>query len=329
MADDDQQFLASDPGPQASPPVSDSGTLQSDPSSGVYVGSDKPETAAPRAQPAGPNDKGNYALDSAQKRYQAAKAREDEADQQLQDQYQQLRALIAKTQQPLPPTPQLQQVQTVQPTPTQQQSIGNILGNVAAMVAIGTAIFGKHRGGWGSAITQAGVGSFLQNFAQARQEQSKDQYKVWKEAQEQIKQNNQAKINDYKDILADRRLDLSEQHAQLADLAYLRNDQRMASAAARNDHAEVIKIIQQQQKGADAYAKSTEKAMEGITKTLIKQESERAKGEKVTTFPTNITPEQAKRFPANTEFYGTNGKHYKVSVPGNDLKLDVIKDDGQ
>ena len=312
MADDDAGFLASDPGPQASPPVSDSGTLQSDPSTGVYVGSDKPETAAPRAQPVGPNDKGNYALDSAQKRYQAAKAREDEADRQLQDQYQQIRALMARTQQPLPPTPQLQQVQTVQPTPTQQQSIGNILGNVAAMVAIGTAIFGKHRGGWGSAITQAGVGSFLQNFAQGRQEQSKEQYRIWKEAQTTIQENNKAKVQDYKDVVNDHRLDLAEQHQQLADLSYLRQDWRMYDAATRNAHAEVIKIMDQQQKALQARQTSSQKAMDEINKTLLKkQEAEQAKGEKVTSLPTFNVP-KAKQMPIGTEFRSPDGTHYKI-----------------
>jgi len=329
MADNSDTMVGSDtPVPADSAPTP---KQESDVNEQLFGGNQPGQYKQDRVEKAQPVDPANYALDSAQKRYREAKAREDEADRQLQSKYQEMQATIARNQQAIRETeqqrPQLQQVQTVQPTPTQQQNIGNILGNVAAMVAIGTAIFGKRGGGWGAAITQAGVGAFLKNFAEARQEQSSEVFKQWKESQELIWKNNQAKINDYKEVLADRRLDLSEQHQQLAELAYQRQDWKMYHAATQNAQAQVIKIMEQQQKGLDAAKTSNEKAQEKINETLLKkQEAEHAKGEKITEFPVNITPTKAKQFPKDTEFYGTDGKHYKVKVPGQNLQLDIIKD---
>jgi len=288
-----------------------------------------------RAQPVTPEDTANYALTSAQRRYEEAKARDDAHEAQLQSRYEEMQATIARNQRAIQQAeqnrPELQQVQTVQPTPTQQQNIGNILGNVAALVAIGTAVFGKHRGGWGTAITQAGVGAFLKNFAESRQEQSKETFDQWKESQRLIQYNNQAKINDYKEILADRRLDLSEQHQQLAELAYERNDQRMYSAATRNAHAEVVKIMEQQQKAADAAKVSAQKAQDKINETLIKkQEAEQAAGKKVVSIPTFRTVADAMKYPIGTEFYDGKGVHYKITKTGKtaeDFEVQPIKDE--
>jgi hypothetical protein len=330
----DQDFLAQDPGnpaPGNSPVQQDPGSLQSDPSSGDYAGSDKPETAAPRAQLVTPEDKANYALKSATERYNAAKAREDAADARLQSQYNEMQATIARNSQSIREAeanrPQLQTLETTQPTPTQQQNIGNILGNVAAMVAIGAAIFGRHHGGgYGNAITQAGIGAFLKNFAAGRQEQSKEIYNQWKESQALIDKNNADKIKQYNEVLADRRLDLSEQHAQLAELGYYNGNSKVAQAATQKAYGEVTKQIQILQKAADARRVAAQKAVDGINKTLLKQEKEKAEGKKITDFPVNVTPSQAKQLPKDAEFYGKDGVHYKVKVPGEQMQLDIIKD---
>ena len=73
MAISDQDFLAQDTGPQTNtdpPPAQDSNTLTSNAQDSGMVGTDKPETAAPRAQLVDP---ANYALDSAQRRYRKLK----------------------------------------------------------------------------------------------------------------------------------------------------------------------------------------------------------------------------------------------------------------
>lgn len=122
----------------------------------------------------------------------------------------------------------------------QKQNVGQIFGQVAALATVAAVVFGKRHGQWGRAIQQQGIGEFLKAYRAGQQQAAREQLINWQKANEVIRDENRQRAQDYKDILADRHLTLSEQHEAIMELAQSRQDYKLYQAAASKDLAGIL-----------------------------------------------------------------------------------------
>lgn len=153
------------------------------------------------------------------------------------------------------PQPQLQQLPAA-PTGQDKLNLGTVIGDVLSMVAIGSAIFGRHRGGYSQAIQMSAVGAFLNGFQQGKEKVAKNALDQWKEQTALIQKNNEQQIQNYKDTLADKRLTLTEMMDLMKAQAESINDYRVLKAAQTNNLTEIIKAVHDQATASTAYKKS-------------------------------------------------------------------------
>jgi hypothetical protein len=215
-----------------------------------------------------PDEQGDAMLQEKTRIWQEHKQRAEEADAtyqryqgELEDINKQL--LAERATNPTPPTPR---PFPAQPDPNQQkQTAGNLFGQILSLVAIGSAVFGKHRGPYGSAIAMSGAGAFLKAFSEGQHEQGKEALETWNKSVELTSKLNAEDRQTYNEILANKRLDLSQQHQLMADVADMKGDSVMYDAASRRDLNDVMKVLANKMKAQVAFSK----AQIAINKTAI------------------------------------------------------------
>jgi hypothetical protein len=230
-------------------------------------GNKPPNQAAPD-QPHKPEseEKGDPMLQEGMKIYAADRQRADESNatyEQLHNQIQEINKRLQNEPTPQVPTPR---PYPAQPDPQQQkQNVGQIFGNIMALVAIGSAVFGKHRGPYGSAIAMSGAGAFLNAFSKARNQEGKEALQYWNKSVELTSKQNAEDTRTYNEILANKRLDMTQQMDLLRTVAAQRQDSAMYTAAANKDLNNVMKVMSNKLKAQVAFAKS----QQNVNKTAM------------------------------------------------------------
>jgi hypothetical protein len=139
-----------------------------------------------------------------------------------------------------PPQP-LQQI-----PPASQDQKGQVTSRVLQVLAIaGVAfsLFGKRRNGYAQGALMGGLGSLIQGYMQGNHEQHNQNTKNWHQLNESIIKENQDRMNQYKAILGNKKLNLEEQMKLMAMKGKFYESNRMESNAQKQDLAAIHKHI--------------------------------------------------------------------------------------
>jgi hypothetical protein len=167
------------------------------------------------------------------------------------------------------PQPQLQQL----PAPPSNQSKlnwGTAIGDVLAMVAIASTVFGKHGGGYKQAIQMSAVGAFVNGIAKGHEQQAANSMDQWKEQTALIEKQNAQQVQDYKETLADKRLTLTEMMDVIKGRAEATRDSRMYQAAETKDLTEIIKAVHDKTQAELTYRKMNNDATKHMMDEFFK-----------------------------------------------------------
>jgi hypothetical protein len=236
-------------------------------------GGKKPENQTPAPPDVAAEAHADPLLDEKLKIYESDKKRYEESQSTydtMRGEVNRINEELKKTQAPQIPQPRPypqqggalmggQQQGQPQATPEQQAnqgSIGQTLMQVASIIAIGSAVFGRHRNPYSQIVQQSAIGGFLSGIAQGQKDKAHDQLQNWNKAVELTDKLNKEDTQTYKDVLANRRLDLTQQMDLLKDVASQRGDMRMYEAATKNDLTSINKILDDKFKARAATIKA-------------------------------------------------------------------------
>jgi hypothetical protein len=143
--------------------------------------------------------------------------------------------------QSMQPPQQLQQI-----PPASQDQKGQVMSRVLQVLAIaGVAfsLFGKRRNGYAQGALMGGLGSLIQGYMKGDQEQHNQNTKNWHKLNESIIKENQDRMNQYKAILGNKKLNLEEQMKLMAMKGKFYESNRMESNAQKQDLAAIHKHL--------------------------------------------------------------------------------------
>jgi hypothetical protein len=206
--------------------------------------------------------------------YQDSLKERDEYTKQLKDQYSQdlkrseahsaLQQFyidkLAKDQESKPTPPEYLQ----QMPPLSQEMKGTAaqaVFNVLAVAATAFAVFGSRRNPYAQGAMMSGLGALFSGIAQGKADQVKKSSVDWHKYNEQIVAENKERLQGYKDILANKRLDLSQQMDLMRMKAEFYKDEKMEFAAKSKSLAAVHQNIQYKDKQIIDHQKKTTQGM--------------------------------------------------------------------
>jgi hypothetical protein len=102
----------------------------------------------------------------------------------------------------------------------------------------------------------SGAGAFLKAFSEGQYEQGHQALQTWNKSVELTSKLNAEDRQTYNEILANKRLDLAQQHQLMADVAAMRGDSAMYDAASRRDLNDVMKVLSNKMKAQVAFSKA-------------------------------------------------------------------------
>jgi hypothetical protein len=227
--------------------AADDDTPQVDPvDAGTQAGqtADTPSEPMPDAVPGSPES---------EQAYQDSLKASDEYTKQLKDQYQndlkqseQHSALqqfyidkLAKDQEEKPPPPQYLQQQMPPMSQEMKGTAAQTVFNVLAVAASAFLVFGSRRNPYAQAAMMSGLGSFFSAISQGNPNKVKQSAADWHKYNEGIIAENKERLQGYKDILANKRLDLSQQMDLMRMKAEFYKDGKMESDAASKSLAAI------------------------------------------------------------------------------------------
>jgi hypothetical protein len=156
-----------------------------------------------------------------------------------------------------PSAPALQQV-----PPMSQEAKGTMaqtVFNVLAVAATAFAVFGTRRNGYSQGTLMSGLGSLFKGIAEGRQEKVKEDSVKWHQLNESVQAENKNRLQNYKDILANKKLDLGQQMDLIKMNAQFHKDVRLESEAGEKNLAKVQKNLEDKQKQLKDHAGKTTK----------------------------------------------------------------------
>lgn len=137
----------------------------------------------------------------------------------------------------------------------------NVLG-VLAIAAIAFSVFGTRRNSYSQGAMMNGLGALFSGIAKGRMEKVKEDQIKWHQLNESIQKENAARLRDYKDILANKKLGLSQQMELIRLKAEFNRDANLASKAAAGDLAKVHQNLESKEKAKQKHAQLTPKTTE-------------------------------------------------------------------
>jgi hypothetical protein len=180
----------------------------------------------------------------------------DRADKYSQEQQQYIDH-FEKSQSGQPSPPQLQQM-----PPLPQEAKGTMaqtVFNVLAVAATAFAVFGSRRNPYAQGAMMNGLGSLFKGIAEGKQDKVKEDSVKWHQLNESIQSENKQRLQDYKDILANKRLDLAQQMDLVKMKAQFHKDARLESEAGEKNLAKIQKNLEDKQKQLKDHASKTTK----------------------------------------------------------------------
>lgn len=155
---------------------------------------------------------------------------------------------------PKPP----QQIQQLPPAPEEQKGqVTQRVLQVAAIAAVAFSLFGKRRNPYAQGALMGGIGSLIQGYLQGNAEKHKEDTVKWHQLNEAIHTENRERLQDYKDILANKHLNLAQQMDLLKMKGEFYKSSRMENNAAKGDLAAIQKHVEHMEKGQAMHASNS------------------------------------------------------------------------
>jgi hypothetical protein len=231
---------------------------------------DTPNPAGAKAAPQeAPQDHGTFGnlaetLRKGEESQQEAFRRSEEGNRRAQEGHNVLAAgmgpLNAQLQQPTPAPPKLQSVAQPPPSMTEQDS-QNMLGFVGAMAMFG-AIGSKFARIPAEAALSA-FGSALKGYKEGNQQQFENSYKQWEAQTKATIQNNGNLIEQYRQVLENKKLDIAHMQTAWQNVALVNQDQvgiDIAKSGSAQSMANYYnKLATTQQKAESSFDKLSQK----------------------------------------------------------------------
>ena len=175
-----------------------------------------------------------------------------EEDTELQSLKSMSSMLAAQLKTPLPQKPQYQPYPPLPGQQPQKGDIGQFMMQVASIIAIGSAVFGRSRNPYSRMVQEASIGGFLSGIAQGRKDTAQAAMENWNKAVELADKRNREETQDYKDALANAHLSLQEQTQVIRSITEVRRDTEMYLAAARQDLDKINQLVKDKEKAITA-----------------------------------------------------------------------------
>src|SRR5215475_10508144 len=148
---------------------------------------------------------------------------------------------------PAPPQPY---AAPAAPTQAQQGGLSEFIANLLKFGALAAIAFGS-RGRGGAILSKIAIGSALEGYAKGRREVTEQALQVYEKNRQYVNDLNRQQTQEYHNILADRRLTLSQQMDLINARARVYGDMNTADAARRQDLRAVLEKIEAQRKLQD------------------------------------------------------------------------------
>lgn len=235
MADDDTESSAQ-PGMPGSP---------GDPNVPEDSPEPKAEPIAPRAQPVTDQDRQNAYIEQLEKNYQESSQRGEKMFAQIQDALGNLMK-VANAPTPAPP-----QGAVAPPPPTEQQKGGlsEFVFNLLKFGALTAIAFGSRGRGFGhNAVYKAAIGSALTGYAAGRKDVADASMRLWEKNREIINDQNKEANANYRALIQDERLALTQKMDILNSLSKTEGDYRMFQASKNQNLMDVHRAIADREK---------------------------------------------------------------------------------
>jgi hypothetical protein len=145
------------------------------------------------------------------------------------------------------PAPQ-QQAMPQMPQEAKNKAAESVM-SVLAIAAIAFTVFGRKSGNsFAQAALMNGVGSMLQGYAQGRHQKAEDDKIKWHELWQMKNQENRDRLNDYRETINNKRLNLQQQMDLIRMKAQLHNDAELEAKAEQGNLNEVVKNLEAKRK---------------------------------------------------------------------------------
>jgi hypothetical protein len=131
--------------------------------------------------------------------------------------------------------------------------------NVLAVAASAFLLFGARRNHGSQGALMSGLGELFKGVAQGRQQKVKEDSVKWHQLNESIQAENKGRLQTYKDVLANRKLNLGQQMDLIKMHAQFHKDQRLEEAADQRNLAAVQKNLENKQRQLKDHATRTTK----------------------------------------------------------------------
>ena len=240
----------------------------------------------------------------------------DRADR-YSEQQQQLIDHFQKDQSSQPSTPQLQQM-----PPLPQEAKGTAVQawfNVAAIAAVAFSMFGTRRNPYAQSALMGGLGSLFSGIAQGRQQKVKEDSVKWHQLNESIQSENKERLQNYKDIMANKRLDLSQQMDLVKMNAQFHKDVRLEGEAGEKNLAKIQKNIDDKQKQLKDHAAKSTKGTVPKNSVMLEDYRQRVLEKSSGKVDFNNDPDKAREVYSWSQFlkdsHRDQGKATKTSEP--------------
>ena len=152
------------------------------------------------------------------------------------------------------------QLQQVQPPPEKKNDWIQAIGGLMAVAVPIALAFGMKGNGYAKGAMMQGLGDAMKNFAAGRKQAGEQAMRDYREQVASINQSNRERHQIYKDILANRKLELEDQFKMIHATAQEFWDPHMSKAAKNRDMAGVTKQLENQDKIAKKFAKGAKDA---------------------------------------------------------------------
>jgi hypothetical protein len=161
--------------------------------------------------------------------------------QPLVDHFQQSMTSVADSQPP-------QQSQAQMPQEAKNKAAQSV-ANLVTIAAIAFTVFGRRSGhSFAQAALMNGMGSMLQGYAQGRHQKAEDDKAKWHQLWEMKNQENKDRLQQYRETLANKRLDLSQQMDLIKMMAAQHRDSELEAAAEQKNLNAIVKNIESKRK---------------------------------------------------------------------------------
>lgn len=170
--------------------------------------------------------------------------------QQYIDSIQKQQADIANT-----PKPQLQQI-----PPASQDQKGQLTSRVfqvLSIAAVAFSLFGKRRNGYAQGALMGGIGALINGYVQGNAEKHKQDTANWHKLNEDIHKENGERLQDYKDILANKKLNMEQQMKLMEMKGKFYESNRMEMNGQKQDVAAIHKHVTDMKKYQDNHNQNT------------------------------------------------------------------------